>query len=332
MRVVMLGGTKFIGRRITEALVARGDEVIVVHRGESEPSGWVDCRHLHSGRKDFAGIAGQVRALRPDAVVDTLALTRADADAVLPHLPDTRLVLLSSMDVYRAFELLLAEQRQQPPPASWEGEPVPITEESPLRAGRYPYRGHGEGNDDYDKLDVEPAFLARGATVLRLAMIYGEHDPQRREEFILRRVRAGRQRIPVGPGGWLWTRCHVGDVASAALAALATPADAGQILNVGEPATRSMLGWARQILAAAGHDAELVPVPDPALPQDMWPTRNWAQHLLVDSGKAMGLLGWHASDPAAAVARSVRWHLAHPPPDADPDFTPDDRALAAASR
>lgn len=329
MRAVMLGGTKFIGRRITEALVARGDEVTVVHRGESEPAGWVDCRHLHSSREGFATVAGQVRALRPDAVIDTLALSRADADAVLPHLPDTRLVVLSSMDVYRAFERVLAEQRQQPPPAAWEGEPVPVTEESAVRVGRYPYRGRGEAGDDYDKLDVEPAFLARGASVLRLAMIYGEHDPQRREEFILRRVRAGRRRIPVGPGAWLWTRCYVGDVASAVLAAAGTPAADGQILNVGEPATRSMFGWAHQILAAAGHDAELVPVPDPVLPEDMWPARNWAQHLLVDSGKAARLLGWRASDPAEAIARSVRWHLAHPPADADPDFGPDDRALAA---
>src|SRR5690348_17512580 len=52
-------------------------------------------------------------------------MTRDDALAVLPHLPDTNLVLLSSIDVYRAYELLLAGQG---------GEPVPITEESPVRS------------------------------------------------------------------------------------------------------------------------------------------------------------------------------------------------------
>jgi UDP-glucose 4-epimerase len=71
MRVVILGGTEFIGRRITEDLVARGDDVTVVHRGTSEPQDWVDCRHLHADRKDFAGLSGPVRALRPDAVIDT---------------------------------------------------------------------------------------------------------------------------------------------------------------------------------------------------------------------------------------------------------------------
>jgi len=174
--------------------------------------------------------------------------------------------------------------------------------------------------------------MEHGATVLRLAMIYGEHDPQRREEFILRRVRAGRRQIPVGPGTWLWTRCYVGDVAAAALAALETPGAAGEVLNVGEPATRNMLGWAQQILSAAGHEADLIPVPDGALPPDMWPTKNHSQHMLVDSRKARGLLSWYPSDPAESTARSVRWHLAHPAVGTEQDFAADDSALAAASR
>ncbi len=37
MRVLVLGGTRFIGRRIVELLLARGDEVLVVHRGSRSP-------------------------------------------------------------------------------------------------------------------------------------------------------------------------------------------------------------------------------------------------------------------------------------------------------
>jgi len=41
-------------------------------------------------------------------------------------------------------------------------------------------------------------------------------------------------------------------------------------------------------------------------------------------------LGWQETDPHEALARSVAWHLANPPEDADDDFEADDRALAAA--
>jgi nucleoside-diphosphate-sugar epimerase len=320
MRVVMIGGTKFIGRRITEDLIARGDDVTVVHRGQTEPDGLPECRHLHADRAGFASLAAEIMTLAPDAVVDTMALSRADVDAVLPHLPDARLVVLSSVDVYRAFEL-------QDSPVS--EVPVPVGEDSPVRRGRYPYRDLMPGFHDYEKLDVEPPYLARGGAVLRLGLIYGEHDPQRREEFILRRVRAGRRRIPVSVGNWLLSRCYVGDVAAAVLAAIDRDAARGQIFNVVEPVCGTVLDWATQILAAADHDAELATVRNKDLPADLDLTGSYAQHELYDSRKAMQLLNWRAAGAEHGIAASVRWHLAHPPTDSDPDFSADDRALAS---
>jgi len=38
MRVLVLGGTTFIGRRVVERLHGRGDEVLVVHRGQHQPA------------------------------------------------------------------------------------------------------------------------------------------------------------------------------------------------------------------------------------------------------------------------------------------------------
>jgi hypothetical protein len=57
------------------------------------------------------------------------------------------------MDVYRAYELLLADR---------SGQRVPVAEDGEVRHDRYPLRGILDGRDDYDKLDVEPGYLARG--------------------------------------------------------------------------------------------------------------------------------------------------------------------------
>jgi nucleoside-diphosphate-sugar epimerase len=185
--------------------------------------------------------------------------------------------------------------------------------------------------DDYDKLDVEPAYLQRGGTVLRLAMIYGPRDSQQREEFVLRRVRAQRERIPVGPGATLMPRLHVDDAVAGVLAALERPSIAvGEVFNLTETATYSINGWMRLIMAAAGHTAELVRVPDDALPADLRSTRATSQHLLASSQKVRELLGFQPEDSAAAIARSVHWHLQHPPVNAPIDFTEDDQALAHA--
>lgn len=206
VRVLVLGGTWFLGRRVVERLHARGDSVLMVHRGRSEPDEWLPVRHLHTDRHRLAEHAGAVAEFAPDAVVDSCPLTGADVDAVLPVLPEVPTVALSSQDVYAAFTGFRTGR---------EVAAVPITEDAELRTERYIYRGAGIDvlPDDYDKLDVEERWLRRGAVVLRLPLIYGPHDRQRREESILRRLRAHRKRIPIGVGNLLWTRGHVDDLA-----------------------------------------------------------------------------------------------------------------------
>ena len=182
--------------------------------------------------------------------------------------------------------------------------------------------------EDYDKLDVEEAFLAHGGTALRLPMVYGEHDYQLREEFILRRVRAGRTEIPFGGGTWLACRGYVRDIAHGVHLTLTTPSAAGLVLNLCEDRTYSMRMWSLMILEAAGSPAKLVQVADALLPEDLKPTGTMSQHIAASAHKARMLLGWSTSDPAATLGTTVRWHLAHPPPDTGAGFAADDLALA----
>lgn len=325
MRVVVLGGTRFIGRAVVEELVAAGHEPLVVHRGTHEPEGLPAVEHLHAERERLPGQADAIKAFRPDAAVDCFAMTRDDADRALAALPHgIRMCTLSSCDVYRAYAVLHD---------GLVSEAVPLHERSPLREERFPYRGREvplRAEVDlhrYEKLHVEDAYLAVGGTVLRLPFVYGEHDWQRREEFVLRRVRAGRDFIPTGGGTWLASRGYVRDIAHAVRLALETDEAAGEVFNVAERSTWPVRAWAERILAAAGSTAQLAPVQDDLLPTDLdWLSGAW-QHLLIDSSKAREVLGWRETDPAVALRRSVRWHLEHPPEDADPDFSADDAAL-----
>jgi UDP-glucose 4-epimerase len=324
MKVAVLGGTRFIGRAIVEEVAAAGHELLVVHRGSREPIDTVAVEHAHLERQDLTSLREILAGFRPDALVDTCAMTRADAEGAVAALPgEARLLVLSSMDVYRAYDGLRSGR---------ETDPVPLDESAAVRTERYPYRGKMPdlpNADDYEKLDVEEVYLARRATVCRLPFVYGEHDGQRREEFVLRRVRAGRDRIPFGRGTWLASRGYVRDIAAGVRLALECERAAGEVLNLSEARAWSIWSWARQILEAAGSAAELVAVDEAALPADLHFSASQAQHLLVNTSKARALFGWVHRDPAEAVPRSVRWHLEHPPEQPDPDFEADDRALAA---
>jgi nucleoside-diphosphate-sugar epimerase len=321
LRTIILGGTRFIGRAIVEELSGAGHELLIVHRGQLEPEGLPEAQHLHADRMDLGSHRAQLAAFKPDGAVDCRALTRADSEAVVTALPDNiRLVVVSSMDVYRAFGALNEDR---------ETNPVPLDEESPVRPERYPYRGKMPGMDDYDKLDVEDVYLPRGGTSVRLPMVYGERDYQRREEFLLRRIRAGRDRIPFGAGTWLACRAYVRDVARGVRLLLGSSAATGEVLNLCEDRTFSMRMWAHMILEAAGSNAQLVRVADNVLPEDLKATGTLTQHIAASAHKARALLGWTTSDPAETLRTTVRWHLDNPPAEQDVDFSADDKALAS---
>jgi nucleoside-diphosphate-sugar epimerase len=320
VRIAVLGGTRFLGRAIVEELHDAGHDVLVIHRGHLEPDDLPPVEHLHCERAELERHRGDLDAFGPEAAIDCRALTRRDSEialAVLPSVP--RWIVISSVDVYRAFGALNDER---------ETDPVPLDEDSPLRPDRYPYRGKLPGMDDYDKLDVEDAYLPHGATVMRLPMVYGEHDYQRREEFLLRRVRAGRSRIPFGGGMWLACRVYVRDVARAVSLVLQNPAATG-VLNICEDRTFSMRKWSEMILEAAGSSAELVRVADEVLPGDLKETGAMSQHIAATAHKARAQLGWTTSDPGATLRTTVRWHLENPPAESSVDFSEDDRALEA---
>ena len=321
MKVVVLGGTRFIGRAIVEELAAAGHDLLIVHRGNLEPADMPKVEHLHVERAELAAHRQELAGFRPDAAIDCRALTRADAEMVVEALPPgLRLVVVSSIDVYRAFGALNQES---------ETDPVPLDESSAVRPNRYPYRGTIPDMEQYDKLDVEEVYLPLGGTSVRLPMVYGEHDYQLREEFILRRVRAGRDRIPFGSGSWLASRGYVRDIARGVHLVLKTPAAAGQVLNLCEDRTYSMRMWSLMILESAGSKAELVRVRDDALPEDLKATGTLSQHIAASAQKARSMLGWTTSDPAESLRTTVRWHLANPPAKSDSDFSADDLALAS---
>ena len=320
MRVVVLGGTRFIGRASVEELASAGHTLMVVHRGELEPDDMPAVEHLHTDREGLLQHRKEFEAFAPDTLLDCRALTTRDAEVALEAVPDVkRRVVISSLDVYRAFGSLNHNT---------ETDPVPIDEESPVRSERYLFRGQIPERFDYDKLDVEDLYLPKGAVSLRLPMVYGEHDYQLREEFILRRVRAGRERIPIGSGGWLACRVYVRDAARAVRLALEAPNVSGAF-NVCDDRTYSMRVWAQMILDAAGSKAELVRVPDDKLPEDLALTGNVLQHIAATAHKARATFGWSTSDPYETLRTTVRWHLDHPPANPNGDFAADDEALAA---
>jgi 2'-hydroxyisoflavone reductase len=103
MRLLVLGGTRFLGRGIVDAALAKGDEVTTFTRGRSgEPPDGVQA--LHGDRTTPDGM-GVLRGREWDAVVDTSGFVPVVVGRGAALLAGSvgHYVFVSSLNAYPAF-------------------------------------------------------------------------------------------------------------------------------------------------------------------------------------------------------------------------------------
>src|SRR5579863_2478887 len=202
MKVLLIGGSGFIGPHVARQLIEQGHQIAIFHRGHAKTALPETARKILGDREALADSVSEFRSFAPDVVVDLILSSERQASELLNTLRGitARVVALSSGDVYRAAGIL---HGLEPGPL----QSVPLTEESELRTHRRPYPPEALAmlrkvfawlDDDYDKIPVEQIVMGdsqiRG-TVLRLPMIYGPGDPLHRLHPILKRIDDGRRAI-----------------------------------------------------------------------------------------------------------------------------------------
>jgi nucleoside-diphosphate-sugar epimerase len=340
MRILIIGGTRFIGPCVVRRLSDMGHEITLFHRNPTQADLPAGLKHILGDRQHLADFAGEFERLAPQVVLDMIPFAEGHAQAVVSTFEGMaqRVVAISSQDVYRAYGKLI---RAEPGPI----EPLPLTEDAPLRQKLYPYRGETPRKpqdprrwmDDYDKILIERAVMDAPdlpGTVLRLPMVYGPRDSQHRLFNYLKRMDDQRPAILLESdlATWRWTKGYVENVAAAIALAVVDDRAAGRVYNVGESHTLSETEWIRGIGRVAGWSGQVVTVPQERLPSHLATAVNTDQHLVVDTTRIRQELGY--DEPVSqeeALARTVAWERTHPPATVDPgqfDYAAEDAVLA----
>src|SRR3954452_18288165 len=103
MRLLVLGGTHFLGRHVVTAALERGHEGATFTRGLSGPPP-EGARALHGDRDDPAALPAALGDWRPEIVVDTSGQTRAAARNAADVLADVGgYAYVSSLNAYATW-------------------------------------------------------------------------------------------------------------------------------------------------------------------------------------------------------------------------------------
>jgi 2'-hydroxyisoflavone reductase len=177
MRILVVGGTLFLGRHIVEAALKRGHDVTVFNRGRENPSLFPQIERLVGDRNsNLATLAGR----QFDVVIDPSAYSPEQIDLVLSALkvPPEHYTFISSISVYRNF-----------PPGTRYDEDAAVL----------------QGNEGYGALKARTETAIQAAmpgrvAIFRPGLIAGPHDPTDRFTYWIRRIdAAGRVLVPGRP-------------------------------------------------------------------------------------------------------------------------------------
>ncbi len=317
MKILIIGGTSFIGAAVVRQLVAMQQHVTVFHRGQTARDLPAAVKHILGDRQALLDYRSEFERLAPDVVLDMIAYTQSDARGVIETFAGIvdRVVGISSQDLYSSRDIL------------WGREvgiidPTPLTEDSPLRSQLYPYQNLPRPLGipaDYDKILVEQVYMSTSepvGTILRLPMVYGPNDPLHRFFPYLQRMDEGRPVIVLEAqmAHWQGSYGFVKNVAQAIALAVTNPNAAARVYNVAEPTARSQADFIRAIGKAAGWTGQVVVVPRSALPESWVLPFNVSQDWTIDSTRIRQELGYtEAISSEEAFEQTLEWQRSHPP-------------------
>jgi nucleoside-diphosphate-sugar epimerase len=300
MRILVMGGTRFVGKPLVELLLAEGHELTLLTRGRNPVPEAVE--HLVGDRGTAEGLE-PLRGRAFDVIVDSSGRTMADTQAVIERTgaPAHRFVYVSSAGVYADSELWPLDETSPTDPAS-------------RHAG---------------KAETEEWLRRQGIafTSFRPTYIVGPGNYNPVESWFFDRIVHGRPVPLPGDGSTITQLGHVKDLAAAMARCIEVEAAANRIYNCSGRQGITFRGLVAAAARAAGVDPAAVEIRsfDPSgldrKARKAFPLR--LAHFLTDITRVRRELAWEpAFDVEATLADSYANDYARRLP-TTPDFSGD---------
>jgi nucleoside-diphosphate-sugar epimerase len=247
MKVLVIGGTLFIGRLLVEELQKAGHDVAVLHRKPKHDLGR-RVENLVGDRNDADSLSEALSGRRFDVVFDNVydwerGTTAAQVEATVRACGNrlSRYVFLSSVAAYGDG---LNHKESDPLAPDYHSEPY-VRHKATTE--RLLFRMHAQSG--FPVVTFRPPF------------VYGANNPFYREQFFWDRLRAGRPVIIPGDGHRLMQFVYVTDLVQAMVRAMVEPKAVGEAFNIGDPKPVTQVELVEKLAKVANVEPSLVRIP-----------------------------------------------------------------------
>lgn len=309
MRILIMGGTRFIGVALTKILVQQGHEVVLFNRGNKTAP--IDgITQIHGDRKNANQLKEKLASESFDAIFDNNGRELSDTQPLVEIFADKikHFIYVSSAGVYLPSEEM----------PHYEGDAID------------PKSRHK------GKHDTESYLATSGTpfTSVRPTYIYGPGNYNDLEAWFFDRIVRNRPILIPGDGKYFTQFGHVEDLAMAMAAVLGNNQAIGQIYNISDTRFVTFTGLAQLCAEAAGkskQELELIYYDSNQFSfgkRKAFPIR--AKHFFADVHKAMQDLEWQPKfDLLSGLRDSFQNdYLVQQRDQAEIDFSLDDEILS----
>lgn len=324
MRVLVIGGTLFIGKLLVKRLLGADHEVTILHRKAEHPFGR-RVRNVVADRNDARSLRDTLSALRFDAVYDIAydwerGTTAQQVEATAKSIPGdlSRYIFMSSVAAY--------------------GDGLNHAEDDPLASDMH--------QDDYvrNKAGSERALFRMyhesrfPVVTMRPPFVYGPDNPFYREAFFWDRLRLDRPVIIPGDGNRLMQFVYVNDLVEACFNALEKHTAPGRAFNVADEKPLTQVEVVNEFAKAIGKQATLARVPRDIISRNggnaFGEPAYFGQYydlppITEAVGRVKRVLNVALTPFGAGLRETYKWYTKHSA-DRKPDFTFEDKLIRQA--
>jgi len=303
LKVLVLGGTRFVGKRLVARLAAAGAEITMLNRGKTVAPPPPGVKRLYADRRDSGAVCTALRGQSYDLVCDITGYQVANLEPVVAALEGNagHYIFQSTGAVYRPMQNY----------STTEDAPYITPETAPPNEAAYAL----------EKAACERYLLGIHAaydfpvTVFRSPVIYGpENWMHDREASYFVRLALGRAALIPADRKVVLPHVYVDDVAEAYLAAAGKTKTFGQAYNVGGDATLTVEAYIDAVARAMEKPVDkiyLTPEIERTLerPVFFFPYENSQRYAVGKAREDFGFTAAH--DINAGMREAYAWWVEH---------------------